>query len=131
MRVRSVVHKFLILCCALYLSGAQWMILQTTAWTGMIVTRSMKGSFSDALESTLDGQHPCEMCVAIASAKQSEERSRKEFDLLKKAVELKFTGQVLVEAPERQGSGVQVAWRERVRFYPVWEEAPPTPPPMA
>ena len=129
--MRSVIHKLFILCCALYLSGAQWMILQTTAWTGMIVTRSMKGSFVEAIETTLDGQHPCGMCSAIATAKQSEERSIKEFDLLKQAVDVKFTEFMLIAAPLRTVAAVQMQWPVWKGFVSNFSEAPPTPPPLA
>ncbi len=107
------------------------MVLQTTAWTGMIVTRSLKSTLAEALESSLDGQHPCGMCSVIASAKQTEERSRKEFDLLKKAVDLKFTEQLLPAAPARAGGAIPMIWPEWTLVFPVLSEAPPTPPPLA
>jgi hypothetical protein len=128
--VRSAFHKLIILCCALYLSGAHWMVLQTTAWTGMLISRSLSASVVEAIDSTFDGQHPCRMCEAISSGQHTEERSQKELEFLKKGGELEFPEFCVLSAPPRLGA-VSVLW-------PVWvvsigrcAEAPPTPPPLA
>ena len=127
--MRSVLHKLMILCCALYLSGAHWIVLQTTAWTGMLVSRSVNTSVVEALESTFDGQHPCRMCEAISSGQQSEERSQKELELLKKGGELKYVQWCTLSVP--------LLWADSMVLWPEWivsdgrcEEAPPTPPPL-
>lgn len=60
---------------ALWLSGGQWVILQVTAWSGMIITRTIERGMGEALSSTFDGQHPCKFCHAIKKAQQGEQRS--------------------------------------------------------
>jgi hypothetical protein len=35
--------------------------MQTAAWTGMIVSRSLTGGVTLAVETTLDGRHPCKL----------------------------------------------------------------------
>jgi hypothetical protein len=129
-QVRSAFHKFIILCCALYLSGAHWTVLQTTAWTGMLLSRSLSASVEEAFGSTFDGQHPCRMCEVISSGKQSEERSKKEIELLKKGGDLKFVELCGMSVPPRI-AGTPLLWPE----WNVWGEqrkdAPPTPPPLS
>ena len=128
--MRPAFHKLIILCCALYLSGAHWMVLQTTAWTGMLLSRALSASVAVALESTFDGQHPCRLCEAISSGQQTEERSQKELELLKKGGELKFLECCVLSVPPRL-EGAAVLWPELVVLRQRCLDAPPTPPPLA
>jgi hypothetical protein len=105
------------------------MILQTTAWTGMLFSRSVSASVSEAIESTFDGQHPCRMCEAISSGKQNEERSQVELKLLKKGGELKFVEFRGLSAPPPL-VGAAGLWPVWIVFSERCEEAPPTPPPL-
>jgi hypothetical protein len=128
--VRPAFQKFIILCCALYLSGAHWMVLQTTAWTGMLVSRSLTASVEEAISSTFDGKHPCRLCDVISSGKQTEERSQMEIELLKKGGDLKFI--------EHFGMSVSPLMAGTPLLWPEWnvsgelrKDAPPTPPPLS
>ena len=128
--LKATFHKLLILCCALYLSGAHWTILQTTAWTGMLVSRSLNASVSEAIQTTFDGKHPCGMCSAIADGKQNEERSQKDFELLKKLGDFQCAAWLPAEIEPHFHSHA-VLWP---LFSPVAlarTTAPPTPPPLA
>jgi len=49
-------------------SGAQWFMLQSVAWTGMLIRFSQQTTFTEAVEKTFDGQHPCPLCSHIANA---------------------------------------------------------------
>jgi hypothetical protein len=128
--MRSLLHKLLILCCALYLSGAHWVALQTTAWTGMLISRSLASSVADAIETTFDGKHPCPMCSAIANAKQSEQQSEQSFDLLKKIGEAKYLEMSSVELVHNSFPSI-VSWPVSSFDGLTRSEAPPTPPPRA
>jgi len=59
--------------------GLHWALLQTVAWTGMLVSYSAEGSFQEAVSKTFDGEHPCPLCKAIkkgrAEEKQQEQQS--------------------------------------------------------
>jgi hypothetical protein len=106
------------------------MILQTTAWTGMLLSRSVSTSVAQAIETTLDGKHPCALCSAIADGKQTEKQSEQNFELLKKAGDLKFLKLGSVETLSAPLAGT-LDWppfllRGLARF-----AAPPTPPPLA
>jgi hypothetical protein len=68
---------FLILSLAFSI-GLHWTLLQTVAWTGMIINFSRNVSFSEALNKTFDGQHPCCMCKAIKQAQAEEKEQQKQ-----------------------------------------------------
>lgn len=55
--------------------GLHWTLLQTVAWTGMVINYSRGSSLDQAISMTFDGEHPCPMCKAIKQGK-SEERER-------------------------------------------------------
>ena len=59
------------LFCAI---GGHWAVLQTVAWASMIVEYSHDGAMTTAVEKTFDGQHPCAICKAIQSNRQSEKK---------------------------------------------------------
>jgi len=70
--------------------GLHWALLQTAAWTRMLVDFSASMPLREAFSRTFDGRHPCRICLAIQKARQAEERSaptiresrlRWEFDL--------------------------------------------------
>ena len=56
--------------------GLHWGLLQTLAWTGMLVERVQTGSFWEAVQSTFDGQHPCRVCLAVREAKSETGKSQ-------------------------------------------------------
>jgi len=57
--------------------GTHWALLQTVAWTSMLVDNLHSTSLDEALVKTFDGKHPCPLCVAIAAGKKAEQK--KEF----------------------------------------------------
>jgi hypothetical protein len=61
------------LCAALALivSGGHWGILQSVAWTRMLVVYARTAPLETALEQTFDGQHPCCLCRMIQEAKHA------------------------------------------------------------
>ncbi len=66
-------------------TDAQWIVLQSVAWAGMIVSYSEKAPLKIGLTKTFDGKHPCCLCKAIAAAKKSEKKN--EFTLALKKLE--------------------------------------------
>ena len=68
-------HKLcrLVLILALLAScGAHWFVLQSVAWTSMLVERSREVSFVQAVKLTFDGAHPCALCQTIETGRRSE-----------------------------------------------------------
>jgi hypothetical protein len=56
------------------IAGGHWAVLQTVAWTGMVVEYSKGSSLVAALTKTFSGKAPCKMCTAIDAGKQKESR---------------------------------------------------------
>jgi len=66
---------FVVLALSLVL-GPHWTLLQTVAWTGMLIHYAQGGSFKEALLKTFDGHHPCGLCLTIRKGQQEEQRNR-------------------------------------------------------
>jgi hypothetical protein len=60
------------LCCAI---GLHWMVLQSVAWTTMLVAHSKHARLSEAIAKTFDGAHPCSLCHIVSAGKNSEKKS--------------------------------------------------------
>jgi hypothetical protein len=54
--------------------GGHWALLQSVAWTQMLVERTQAASFGEAVKTTFDGAHPCAMCKRINDGKQKEQQ---------------------------------------------------------
>jgi hypothetical protein len=126
--LRPAFHRLLILCCAIYLSGAHWMLLQMTAWTGMLIARSQKSPVVEAVESTFDGDHPCRMCEAIKEAREEEEKREQDVPLVAKAQEHKFVLFRGCELPPAVCIG-ELAWQDPALIFERRASAPSIPPP--
>jgi hypothetical protein len=57
--------------------GLHWALLQSVAWTGMIITYSQENPLPVALRMTFDGNHPCPMCKAIKEGRAQEKQQEK------------------------------------------------------
>lgn len=66
--------KFCVLILLVVTVGGQWALLQSIAWTGMLIDYSRNVSMSDAICKTFDGKHPCCLCKAIATGRKSEQK---------------------------------------------------------
>ncbi len=58
--------------------GLHWAVLQTIAWTGMIVKYSRDASFTEAVSKTFDGEHPCKLCLAIEKGRADEKKQEQD-----------------------------------------------------
>lgn len=65
---------FVLLGC-LHLAVGQLNCLQIIAWANMIHDYSGERTLTEAVEMTMDGDHPCEMCLSIAEAKAQQSES--------------------------------------------------------
>jgi hypothetical protein len=74
--LRSRFSKALAVIAALHLMGGHWIAVQSVAWVTMIVDYAEDSSVTEALAKTFDGQHPCQICKAVASGKEQERESR-------------------------------------------------------
>ncbi len=69
MRRISQILVTLSLCLSV---GLHWGVVQSIAWTGMLVNYSRSASFAEAMEKTFDGQHPCSLCKIVQKGQQAE-----------------------------------------------------------
>lgn len=67
----------LVLVLALSL-GLHWALLQTVAWTGMLVRYAQTDNFATAVSKTFDGDHPCPLCVAVEQGRAAERQQDKQ-----------------------------------------------------
>lgn len=96
--MRALLKTLTVSVLVLFL-GLHWAILQTVAWTGMLISYSRGVSMKVAVAKTFDGQHPCPLCKAIkkgrAEEKQREQQQSKpvsklDFGMISQAVTLTF-----------------------------------------
>ncbi len=75
---RMLLHlgQVLMLMVLFAASGGHWMVLQSLAWTRMLVSYSQGGQFALAVSKTFDGRHPCALCKKIEKAKSGEQPER-------------------------------------------------------
>ena len=96
----------------------------------MVLSRTLASGVVAAVETTFDGQHPCRMCTALAEGQKDENKSQKEFALLKKVGDLKFTAfSFLTFGPTLEPKLME--WPPAGLSETLREDAPPTPPPLA
>jgi hypothetical protein len=106
------------------ISGAHWMILQSVAWTNMIIENAKKDSMEDALSKTFDGDHPCGLCTAIDQSKKSEKKQ--EFQLPSFKKEFIDSEMLIVLSAPRHFWENDELWHRLILLV----ESPLTPPPQ-
>ena len=75
MRARAKIVTVSVLVLSL---GLHWALLQTVAWTGMLVTYSRGTSLREAVTKTFDGQHPCALCKLVQQGRAQEEEQEQQ-----------------------------------------------------
>jgi hypothetical protein len=63
--------------------GFHWVLLQSVAWMGMVVSYSCEGSFKDAVSKTFDGKHPCPLCKLVREGKKNEQKPDSQLNVKK------------------------------------------------
>lgn len=71
-RVQRHIPRLLVAMLVLAL-GAAPVLLQTGAWGLMLVEYSLDNSFTQAVEMTFDGQHPCARCRNIQGQQEGKQ----------------------------------------------------------
>jgi hypothetical protein len=69
--------RILVILALLASVGGHWALLQSVAWTRMILERTQTESLASAVQETFDGEHPCAMCKRITEGKQHERQEQK------------------------------------------------------
>jgi hypothetical protein len=105
--------------------GLHWSLLQSVAWTTMLVGNLQSFSVSEAVTRTFDGKHPCSLCKAVAAGKKSQEKPNTILSL-KKFDGLQPTSNLAIIPP---AAFPQVA--ELAAYHESLPHAPPFPPPRS
>src|ERR1700690_3720901 len=56
-------------------TNVHWAVLQSVAWTTMLADNLRCCSFTEAVQCTFDGKHPCCLCKAIAAGKKPQQKA--------------------------------------------------------
>jgi hypothetical protein len=75
--VVSRISRLVVVLALLASVGGHWAVLQSVAWTRMLVERAGRASFAQAVKTTFDGAHPCAFCKRIEGVKQKEQQREK------------------------------------------------------
>jgi len=62
----------LLIFLAFWVTGGQWLMLQSVAWVNMVRDYSQNASLSQAVAKTFDGNHPCPLCRFIQKEKSAQ-----------------------------------------------------------
>ena len=63
--------RLLLIVALLSLGGAHWVVLQSVAWTTMLVEHSRESPLLEAVRQTFDGAHPCSLCHRIEAGRKT------------------------------------------------------------
>ena len=74
--MRTQIAKWVLAVSLILSIGAQWAVLQSIAWVGMIVKYSQDVSIPVAIKMTFDGKHRCALCKAVEKGRTAEKESQ-------------------------------------------------------
>jgi hypothetical protein len=75
---RGVFHRIghaLLILALIGATGTHWALLQSVAWTTMLADNLRSTSFTEAVQRTFDGKHPCNLCEHVAKGRKAEKKS--------------------------------------------------------
>jgi hypothetical protein len=105
--------------------GAHWAVLQSVAWTGMLVTYVKQAGISQGISMTFDGRHPCCLCKAIQKGKAEERKQRPQAAPTVKDLKLNLPPSALsFDHPPHPAVSSFPS-----EFYTGWSSPPELPPP--
>ncbi len=117
--------RLIVILALLASIGGHWALLQSVAWTRMIIERTHADSFATAVQTTLDGAHPCDLCKRITEGKQNEQEPEK--SLVKVKMDMLCERRIIAIAPPSEPIIFQSGPTEGTPR----TERPPVPPPRA
>ncbi len=112
-------------------SGGHWIVLQTIAWSRMIVDYARTDTLGEAVVKTFDGAHPCAMCRQISAGRENEQKRKSQFPLAKenRSMNLFCSARHVVLSPPAPARHPGIPYR--AGGPDDFLEAPPTPPPRS
>ncbi len=77
--------RTLLIAALVFSIGLHWVVLQSAAWAGMLITYSVQQcSLLTGISQTFDNEHPCPLCCAVKKGTQSEKNDTRQVDQKKK-----------------------------------------------
>jgi hypothetical protein len=67
---------YLLIILLFWVTGGQWLMLQSVAWINMVRDYSQSSTLSRALIKTFDGNHPCPLCRFIQKEKSAQNSAK-------------------------------------------------------
>ena len=127
MRVRLLaLGPIISIVAMLNICGGQWLVLQSVAWTGMLIKYSQQDGLAEAVAETFDGHHPCHLCKDIQRVKETNQQKNvsveKEWD-----IKILASSCALVLYPPTSFDLQLVVSQKAL----TWADAPPIPPPRS
>jgi hypothetical protein len=110
---------------ALFL-GVHWFALQSVGWASMLVSRSQTAGWQEAVRTTFDGEHPCEVCKLVSAGRKAEKQPVVEFKVTKIEAGVP-SDQVSIPEPPAAGRVAVVI----VLVPPSFSASPTLPPPRS
>jgi hypothetical protein len=123
--VAKTLQRWFVVCAVILGMGAHWAILQSVAWTGMVFSYSQHTSFSEALQKTFDGEHPCKICKVVKAGRDSERKQpQQNLSLKLDLFVFGVSGQALFPRL------IEADLPTVIDQYSSAKDSPPTPPPL-
>lgn len=116
----------LLVVAVLSSSGAHWLVLQSIAWTAMIVARSSETTLVSAVKQTLSGEQPCSLCRTVRAGMAGDQQHDEAPPLVAK-IELFYEAAPLLLPPQRTSYELSAS----PLTGPLRSEPPPLQPPRA
>jgi len=85
--------------------GAQWPLLQSAGWLGMLVSYAQEDGLEEAFLKTFNGKNPCKVCQFVAEGRKAEQKEQREAKIKKietglpTAAEFVFTAEIFLPHP--------------------------------
>ena len=110
---------------ALFL-GVHWFALQSVGWASMLVSRTQTAGWQEAVRTTFDGEHPCEVCKLVSAGRKAEKQPVVEFKVTKIEAGVPSDQVEIPEPPAVRGVPVAL-----VLVPPMLGSVPALPPPRS
>jgi hypothetical protein len=115
--------RFAVVLALVMVVGGHWALLQSVAWVGMTIEFSRTERIDKAIQKTLDGQHPCNLCHFVAEGKKSERQT----EIVKPATKLDLISTLSFVLPTPTEQPLEFA--AFLATGAARTDAPPSPPP--
>jgi hypothetical protein len=115
--------RFAVVLALVMVVGGHWALLQSVAWVGMTIEFSRTEPLDTAIQKTLDGQHPCNLCHFVAEGKKSERQT----ELVKPVTRLDLISTLSFVLPTPTEQPLELA--AFLAAGVARADAPPSPPP--